>query len=918
MGRLKSIFMTIAATVTTMSAMAQTDGFSYQAVIRNSKGELVKKQNVGLQLTIADSAATNVMYKEIQTVPTNDFGVLSVTVGRGAAQNGTKLSNVDWTKPAWLHIAIDVNGGTDYIDFGASKIQAVPVALYAARSGNGAQTVGITGSDDTLFEVKDKDGNVVFAVYPDGVRVYIDENANKAARRSGFLVTGRSGTKNGEGQDYFVINADGTQVFVDDDSKAARRSGFLVTGRSATKEGMTNNLFSVNDEGTKVFIDNELDDNKAARRSGFLVTGRSATKNDGSDYLKVATNGTILNFDESSDKAARRSGVLVTGRSGRKDGAVDEYMTINADGTQVFVDDDESKAARRSGFLVTGRSATKEGMTNNLFSVNDEGTKVFIDNELDDNKAARRSGFLVTGRSATKNDGSDYLKVATNGTILNFDESSDKAARRSGVLVTGRSGRKDGAVDEYMTINADGTKVFVDDDESKAARRSGFLVTGRSATKDGETSNFLSVNDEGTKVFIDNELDDNKAARRSGFLVTGRSATKGDNSYLKVATDGTLLSFDESTNKAARRSGVLVTGRSGRKDATEKAYMTVNPDSTRFYIDDFNIDLRKDAITINNESQLSWYPAKNIFKNGDIESSTASFFGSGSPTNNDSLGVGSFRAGYQCIASGDYSQAMGYMSRAEGNMSFAVGHYAYAAGSVSFAFGKKTTAKGESSYAIGHMSSAEGHYSFALGEKLTAYSKNETVIGVRNTEYAPIGTELNSWNPSDRLFVIGNGETGNSDALIVYKSGDMTVNGTITHSGLVGPSDIRLKKDVQQLDGALDKVLQLRGVSFYWKNKEEMAVAKGKDVNNMSYGFDSEKQIGVIAQEIEEVLPELVVTDKDGFKAVKYENLTPLLIEAIKDQQTIIDGQNKKIEDLEAVNNKLQSQIDEILRRLDQ
>ena len=794
MGRLKSIFMTIAATVTTMSAMAQTDGFSYQAVIRNSKGELVKKQNVGLQLTIADSAATNVMYKEIQTVPTNDFGVLSVTVGRGAAQNGTKLSNVDWTKPAWLHIAIDVNGGTDYIDFGASKIQAVPVALYAARSGNGAQTVGITGSDDTLFEVKDKDGNVVFAVYPDGVRVYIDENANKAARRSGFLVTGRSGTKNGEGQDYFVINADGTQVFVDDDSKAARRSGFLVTGRSATKEGMTNNLFSVNDEGTKVFIDNELDDNKAARRSGFLVTGRSATKNDGSDYLKVATNGTILNFDESSDKAARRSGVLVTGRSGRKDGAVDEYMTINADGTQVFVDDDESKAARRSGFLVTGRSATK----------------------------------------------------------------------------------------------------------------------------DGETSNFLSVNDEGTKVFIDNELDDNKAARRSGFLVTGRSATKGDNSYLKVATDGTLLSFDESTNKAARRSGVLVTGRSGRKDATEKAYMTVNPDSTRFYIDDFNIDLRKDAITINNESQLSWYPAKNIFKNGDIESSTASFFGSGSPTNNDSLGVGSFRAGYQCIASGDYSQAMGYMSRAEGNMSFAVGHYAYAAGSVSFAFGKKTTAKGESSYAIGHMSSAEGHYSFALGEKLTAYSKNETVIGVRNTEYAPIGTELNSWNPSDRLFVIGNGETGNSDALIVYKSGDMTVNGTITHSGLVGPSDIRLKKDVQQLDGALDKVLQLRGVSFYWKNKEEMAVAKGKDVNNMSYGFDSEKQIGVIAQEIEEVLPELVVTDKDGFKAVKYENLTPLLIEAIKDQQTIIDGQNKKIEDLEAVNNKLQSQIDEILRRLDQ
>jgi hypothetical protein len=94
---------------------------------------------------------------------------------------------------------------------------------------------------------------------------------------------------------------------------------------------------------------------------------------------------------------------------------------------------------------------------------------------------------------------------------------------------------------------------------------------------------------------------------------------------------------------------------------------------------------------------------------------------------------------------------------------------------------------------------------------------------------------------------------------------------------------LRLKKDVETINGALDKVLQLRGVSYYWKSKEEMAAARGKDVGNFSYGFGSEKQIGVIAQEIEEVLPELVVTDNEGFKAVKYENLTPVLIEAIKE-----------------------------------
>ena len=550
-------------------------------------------------------------------------------------------------------------------------------------------------------------------------------------------------------------------------------------------------------------------------------------------------------------------------------------------------------------------------MTNNLFSVNDEGTKVFIDNELDDNKAARRSGFLVTGRSATKNDGSDYLKVATNGTILNFDESSDKAARRSGVLVTGRSGRKDGAVDEYMTINADGTQVFVDDDESKAARRSGFLVTGRSATKDGETSNFLSVNDEGTKVFIDNELDDNKAARRSGFLVTGRSATKGDNSYLKVATDGTLLSFDESTNKAARRSGVLVTGRSGRKDATEKAYMTVNPDSTRFYIDDFNIDLRKDAITINNESQLSWYPAKNIFKNGDIESSTASFFGSGSPTINDSLGVGSFRAGYQCIARGNYSVAMGYRSRAEDEYTTAIGNNANAHGYSSIAIGSDCHTLLEESCAIGFHASAKTHESFALGSDVRTNYYKEIVMGFHNTIVTDAQYGLMDWNPNDALFVIGNGNGTNnrSDALIINKRGDMTVNGTITQNGLITPSDNRLNNNIVQLEGALDKVLQLRGVSFYWKSKEEMATAKGKDVNNMSYGFDDKKKIGVIAQEIEEVLPELVSTDNDGFKSVDYVGLTPLLIEAVKELKAEKDAMQEEANELKEQVNELKEQV---------
>ncbi len=153
--------------------------------------------------------------------------------------------------------------------------------------------------------------------------------------------------------------------------------------------------------------------------------------------------------------------------------------------------------------------------------------------------------------------------------------------------------------------------------------------------------------------------------------------------------------------------------------------------------------------------------------------------------------------------------------------------------------------------------------------------------------------------------------------MVILKNGNTTINGTLTANNVSASSDFRLKKDIQQLDGALDKVLKLRGVSFYWKSKEDMAAAKGKDVNNMSYGYSQDKQIGVIAQEIEEVLPELVVTDNEGFKSVKYENLTPVLIEAVKEQQSIIDAQNQKIENQQSKIESLEAQMDEMKKMIE-
>jgi len=108
----------------------------------------------------------------------------------------------------------------------------------------------------------------------------------------------------------------------------------------------------------------------------------------------------------------------------------------------------------------------------------------------------------------------------------------------------------------------------------------------------------------------------------------------------------------------------------------------------------------------------------------------------------------------------------------------------------------------------------------------------------------------------------------------------LDVNGTIRGHN-VSPSDERYKQNIQTLENALTKLQELRGVSFEWK------------------GQNAEVQIGLIAQEVEKVWPELVSTDGEGYKSIAYGQLTAILIEAIKEQQQNIEQKSATIAELQ-------------------
>ena len=95
-----------------------------------------------------------------------------------------------------------------------------------------------------------------------------------------------------------------------------------------------------------------------------------------------------------------------------------------------------------------------------------------------------------------------------------------------------------------------------------------------------------------------------------------------------------------------------------------------------------------------------------------------------------------------------------------------------------------------------------------------------------------------------------------------------------------------MKRNIKPIENPLAKIIKISGNTFDW-NEE----------NKAEHGYEG-NDVGVIAQEVEEVLPQLVQTRESGYKAVKYDKLGALLIEGIKEQQIQINDMKVEIENL--------------------
>jgi hypothetical protein len=118
---------------------------------------------------------------------------------------------------------------------------------------------------------------------------------------------------------------------------------------------------------------------------------------------------------------------------------------------------------------------------------------------------------------------------------------------------------------------------------------------------------------------------------------------------------------------------------------------------------------------------------------------------------------------------------------------------------------------------------------------------------------------------------------GNITRMLIYDNGNAWLQGTLTQA-----SDARLKKDISLLQNPLQKIIQLNGYTYHWKNENS----------------DTRLQTGVLAQEVQKLFPELVSENKEGILAVNYSGLIPVMIESIKEQQKQIARQEERLDEL--------------------
>ncbi len=818
MKRLTAFFVSFLFLTTVYSQAPQ--GFNYQAIARDSQGNLLQDQDLDIRITIYSDDSP--VWSENHLVTSNNMGLFALVIGdsdiSGSGSAGS-FDQIEWGS-GLMAIGIEVDNGAGFIDMGMTPFQSVPYALFAANGPGGIdQDLSVSGSiltlsDDPtpegidlgglissgsgwnknqdsistfnfvgigtdnanrtslavqglnnepeipLFEVRREDGVPVFAVFNDGVMVYVDE-AQKGSK-GGFAVGGYNTATKGYTNEYLRVTPDSVRIYVPEQTQTkGAKGGFAVGGYNKTSKGISHDLLFITPDSIRMYVPNkENDPGHVGLQGGFAIEtfDPNAVEPQPREYIMGMNRG-ITRFNTADNKQG-----FAIGSQG--EGWASTYMQVTPvntfvgfeSGVNTRNDPDAWNASQGSMNLFLGY---KSGQSNkyghhNVFMGYQSGLQM-VGDSLDDFNSAHNV-FIGPASGRSLSDGHTNI-------FLGSFAGSDASSSFNNIFIG-----------EYAGSQTEGGN--------------GNIAIGNYAGQQLQSSNNVIIG----------EWAGSNNTNGFGNVILGPYA--GTNSY-------------------GDRNVFIGNYAGNNEDGSDKLYIENSSSSTPLIYGDFSNDL----LRFNAEVGINTIPGDNRLKVVETRVSHWPAAISGlNESNNNGTGIGvEGTGGWVGVRGNSNISGSGYRN----------GLYGYASG-------------GEYNYGV---------FGYAWG----------------GTAYA------------------------------VYASGNLAYTGS-----LVSASDQKFKEDIKSINSVMKNLMKVQARSYNVIGTEE----------TKAFGLQSRSQYGFVAQELEQIFPELVVevvhpgnsdpkSNEKGkqeiqtYKGVKYIEMIPILLKGMQEQQEEIEILKQRIQELE-------------------
>ena len=537
--------------------------FTYQSIIKNSSGYLLKNQDVGLRISVLSNSSNGIeVYSEEHFPTSNSNGLVTLIIGEGLTNDN--FSEIQWGDGEFfLKVEVDPEGGNNYTMNQTSQLLSVPYALYAGNSGSKLNLLGqdfITLQDQTLTVNKvdladDVDGvlsignggtgsstapmvGVITAVDSPAARVVLGLGTAATENATAFATAAQGALADTALQDASVF-ATAAQGALADSAQQPPSEGAFVDGDKSKLDGIaaSANNYSLPDAtastlggikvGTNLAIDS--DGVLSSTNTTYTVGDGGLTENDFTDALKSKLDGIAAsanNYSLPDATASTLGGIKV--------------------GTNLAIDSDGVLSSTNTTYSVGDGGLTENDFTDALKSKLDNLGTI----STQDFDAVNIDGGTIDGTSTTQSLGDNSAKIATTAYVDNSLSTRDNLSE---ILANGNTtGGSDIIISSGDDISfSDTSKAFFGSDNDLQLYHNGshnyftnstgnfeITSTGSLILQDANSAKWMMTNQNGSVLLYHNGTS-KLSTTSSGISVTGNINSSGSTNPTITVSDNT-------------------------------------------------------------------------------------------------------------------------------------------------------------------------------------------------------------------------------------------------------------------------------------------------------------------------------------------------------------------------------------------